>query len=113
MPARICCGSGFWNIQFNSLLNHKFTRRTQGVAFADDLILAIRCETASEVEKFSNKELSKIATWSKYSKIRFNEEKTKVLVISRRKRNELKEIKMCLQNETLEQVITLKYLGII
>ena len=80
MPARICCGSGFWNIQFNSPLYLKFTR-SQGVAFADDLMPAIRGETASEVEKFSNKELSNIATLSKYSKIRFNEEKTKVMLI--------------------------------
>jgi hypothetical protein len=35
------------------------------VAFTDDLRLAIRGETLSEVENFSNLELSKIIAWSK------------------------------------------------
>jgi len=37
-----CCDPGFWNIQYNSLLNLTFTRRTKAVAFADDFILVIR-----------------------------------------------------------------------
>jgi hypothetical protein len=54
-----CCGPGFWKIQYNSLLNLKFTRRTKAVAFADDLILVIRGETVSEAENLSNLEMSK------------------------------------------------------
>jgi hypothetical protein len=41
-PQGSCCGPGFWNIQYNTLLNLKFTRRTKTVAFADDLILITR-----------------------------------------------------------------------
>jgi hypothetical protein len=74
-----CCGPGFWNIQYNSLLNLKFTRRTKAVAFADDLILAIRGETISEVENFSNLELSKITAWSKSNKVSFDEDNSKFM----------------------------------
>jgi hypothetical protein len=77
------------------------------------LILAISGETVSEVENFSNLELSKITAWSKSNKIRFNEEKSKVMLISRRKRKEVKDIKIYLHNKPLEQVTTMKYLGII
>jgi len=42
-----------------------------------------------------------------------NEEKYKVMLISRRKRKELKEIEVYLNNKPLEQVNTLKYLRII
>ena len=59
-PQGSCCSPGFWNIQYNSLLNFKFTRRTKAVAFADDLIQVIRGETVSEAENFSNLEMSKI-----------------------------------------------------
>jgi hypothetical protein len=83
-PQGSCCGPGFWNIQDNSLLNLKFTRRTKTAAFADDLILDIRGETVSEVENFLNLELGKITAWSKSNKITFNEEKSKVMLISRR-----------------------------
>jgi hypothetical protein len=43
----------------------------------------------------------------------FNEEKSKVMLISRRKRKEVKDINMYLNNKPLEQVTTMKYLGII
>jgi hypothetical protein len=87
-----CC-PGFWNNLYNSLLNLKLTTPTKAVAFADDLILAVRGKRACEAEKFWNWKLSKITAWSK-SKIRFNKEKTKVMLISRRKRKETKEIKV-------------------
>ena len=112
-PQVSCCGTGFWNIQYNSLLNLKFTRRAKAVAFTDDLILAIRGEAVSEIENFSNLELSKITARSKSNKISFNEEKSKVMLISRRKRKEVKEIKVYLINKPSEQVTTMKYLGII
>ena len=36
-----CSSPGYWNIQYNSLLNTPFMENTKVVAFADDLILAI------------------------------------------------------------------------
>ena len=35
-PQGSCCGPGFWNIMYNSLLNLKFNSRTKVIAFADD-----------------------------------------------------------------------------
>jgi len=57
-------------------------------------------------------ELSKITAWAKRNKIIFNDEKSKVMLVSRRKRKEPKAIKIYLNNKILEQV-TIKYLGII
>jgi hypothetical protein len=111
-PQGSCCGPGYWNIQYNSILNLQFMKRTKTVAFADDLILAIRSETIRAAENVSNIEMRKITTWSK-NKINFNEEKSKVMVISRRKRKEKKEINIYLNNKPLQRVTTMKYLGII
>jgi hypothetical protein len=83
------------------------------VAFADDLILASRCETIRAAENISNLEMSKISAWSKKNEINFNEEEPKVMLISRRKRKENKEINIYLNNIPLEQVTTMKYLEII
>jgi hypothetical protein len=55
------------------------------VAFADDLILAIRCESTRAIENFLNLN-SKITACSKNNKIIFDEEESKVMQISRRKR---------------------------
>jgi len=57
--------------------------------------------------------MSKISAWSKNNKINFNEEKSKVMLISRKKRKENKELNIYLNNKPLEQVTTIKYLGII
>jgi hypothetical protein len=75
--------------------------KIKAVAFADDLTLAIRGETISEVENFSNLELSKITAWSKSNKVSFNEDKSKFMLISRRKRKEVKEINVYLHNKPL------------
>ena len=58
-PQGSCCGPGFWNIQYNTLLNLEFGKRTKAIAFADDLLIAVRAENVREAENFSNIELNK------------------------------------------------------
>ena len=112
MSARVLLWPRVWSIQYNSLLNLNFKARTKVVAFADDLLLAISVESVRASETYSNGELSKIDAWSK-NKIRYNEEKSKVMLVSRRKRKEPKVINVYLNNKPLEQFTTMKYLGII
>ena len=57
--------------------------------------------------------MNKILNWAKNNKINFNEQKSKAMVISRRKRKENKEITVYMNNKPLEQVQKIKYLGII
>ena len=112
-PQGSCCGPGLWNIVYNTILNLNFTKRTTAVAFADDLLLIIRGESVREAENFANIEMSKINAWSKRNKVGFNEAKSKTMLILRRKRKEAKEIKIYLNNKPIEQVTTMKYLGIV
>jgi hypothetical protein len=107
-----CCGPDFWNLQYNSLLNLKFMARTKVVVFVDDLIMATRGESVRAVENYLNAELSKITLWSKNNKTKFNEKKSEVMLVSRRKRRE-NRITVYLNNKPLHQVTQMKYLGII
>ena len=91
----------------------KFKARTKAVAFADNLMFAVRGDPVSAVENYSNGELSEIAARPKGNKIRFNDEKSKVMLLSRRKRKNRRQIKIYLNNRILEQVPTIKYLRII
>jgi hypothetical protein len=68
-PHGSCCAPGFWNLLFNSLLDLNFTTSTKAVAFADDLLLAIKGETVSEAENIANIDLGKILTWAKNNKL--------------------------------------------
>jgi hypothetical protein len=67
-------------------------KHTKVVAFADDLILAIRSNTTRAVENISNVEMAKITAWAKNNKTNFNDEKSKFMIVSKRKRKETKEI---------------------
>ena len=53
-PQGYCCGTGLWNIQYNSLLNLEFREQTKVMATADDLLVAVKAESISEAENITN-----------------------------------------------------------
>ena len=69
--------------------------------------------TVLEAENYGNIEMGKISSWARDKKSRSNEQKSKTMLITRRKRRENKEIHIFLNNKKLEQVNTMKYLGIV
>jgi hypothetical protein len=50
----------------------------------------VEAESIGEAENFANIELNKIAEWATDNKIKFSEEKSKVMLLTRRKRKEQK-----------------------
>jgi hypothetical protein len=56
-PRGSCCGPGFWNIMYNSVLNLEFNSGTKVIAFADDLIVLKRGECKVEAENYANQDL--------------------------------------------------------
>jgi hypothetical protein len=66
-----------------------------------------------EAENFANIEISKISNWAKNNKITYKEQISKVMVVTRKKRRENKDVFIYLNNKLLEQVNIIKYLGII
>jgi hypothetical protein len=86
--------------------------RTKVAAYADYLLIATRGDSIRAVENYANAEMSKIDEWARRNKIKFNE-KSKVMLVTRRKRRENKQITIYLYFQPLEQVTQMKYLGII
>jgi len=64
----------------------------------------VRAGSVSEAENIINIEVGKITTWARNNKINFNETKSKVMLITRRKRKEIKELAIYMNNVKLEQV---------
>jgi hypothetical protein len=89
-PQGSCCGSGYWNALYNSMLSLEQTSHSKAIAFADDLITLTRGETVVEAENYMNLEIRKIQDWAQSNKLKFNENKSKVMLMSRRKRKEKK-----------------------
>ena len=87
-PQGSCCGPGFWNLLYNSIFKLQFTSRTNLIAFADNLIILTKGESIVEAENYTNLELRKISDWAQKNKLTFNENKSKVMLMSRRKRKQ-------------------------
>jgi len=81
-----CCGPGYWNVLYNSMLTLELISHSIAIAFADDLLILTRGETVVEAENYMNLEMRKIQEWAQNNKLKFNENKSKVMLISRRKR---------------------------
>jgi hypothetical protein len=47
-------------MQFNSLLNLNYGKRTKAIAFADDLLIAVRAGNVQEAKNFANIEINKM-----------------------------------------------------
>ena len=87
-PQVSCCGPGYWNIQFNLLLNLNYGKRTKAIAFASDLLIAVRVGNVQEAENLANIEINKITNWAREKKITFKEQKFNVMLATRRKRED-------------------------
>jgi hypothetical protein len=72
----------------------------------------VRAENVREAENFANIEVNKITKLAEDNKITFNEQKSKVMMVTRRKRKESTDVFIYLNNKPLEQVNNIKYLGI-
>jgi len=93
---------------YNALLN--FSNHTKVIAFADDLAVLTKGKPLSEGEAFTNSDLAKIEKLAKYNKMQFNENKSKAMLITRKRNIEF--INIYLNNRRLEIVKEMKYLGI-
>jgi hypothetical protein len=82
-------------------------------ADADDLLILVKGTTQVEVENYANIETQKVAKWARNNKISFKDQKSKVMVITRKKPKDKQDFKIFLNNKKLQQENTLKYLGII
>jgi len=91
-PQVSCCGHGFWNLLYNSLLKLDFISHSEVIAFADDLMILTKGKSIVEAENYTNLELRKISNWAYNKKLKFDEHKSKVMPMSCRKRKEGRNI---------------------
>jgi hypothetical protein len=96
-----CFGNGVWNMQYNSLLNLEFGKQIKTTAFADDSLVSVKTESIREAENIGNISMNIISIWAESNKIKFNEQKSNVMVLSRKKK-EKREITIYMNCKPLE-----------
>lgn len=80
------------------------------ILFADDSTVIIKCHDPSNYQNDINNTLQKIVTWLSYNNLRINLDKTKIIHF--RQRTSLPDINLNYQGTTIENVETIKFLGI-
>ena len=98
-PQCSCCGPGFWNLLYSSLLKMEITSHSKAIAFADDLVILTKGESIVVAENYMNLDLRKKFEWAHNKKLKFNEHKSKVMLMSRRKIKEKREIEIYLNKK--------------
>ena len=88
-PQGSCCGSGFWNIIYNALLNLDFSCHTVAIALADDLAPMTKGNTPTEAEAFANSDFAKVENWAIENKMQFSESKSKAMLITRQDKTQI------------------------
>ena len=66
-----------------------------------------------EVESYANFEINKVRIWARRNKMLFNENKSKLMIITRSRRKTKRDYKIYLKNKQMGQENIIKYLGII
>jgi len=84
-PQVSCCGTGFWNIEYNTIININITKRTSTLEFADNYLLKIRRESFTEDVNSANIEMSNKNAWSNRKNVGFKDVRNKTMLISRMK----------------------------
>jgi len=106
-PQGSCSAPGYWNLQYNTLLKIKYMDRTNVVSYMDELFMATRGGSIRVVENYTNVELSKIKCWAKKNKLKFNDSISNIVLVSRRKGKEKKNITIHLNKKLLNKSIRL------
>jgi hypothetical protein len=109
-PQGSCLAPILWNIYYDSFLSIELPVNTNISGFADDTALLIKGDTINQIEIKSNEVLKIAYKWSEMSKLTFNIEKTKALLITHK--NKFKKPVIKLNNQLIELVDNIKYLGV-
>jgi hypothetical protein len=80
--------------------------------FADDTLLYVAANNVKEAESIMQEEMARIYEWLCRNKLKLNASKTKMMILTNKKNVNKDEIKIEIENDKIERVSTIKYLGI-
>ena len=107
-------GSILGPLLFTMFINDlpRVTSKCKVVLYADDTALIYSHTQTRVVENVLNNELNHVTQWLNTNKLTLNTKKTKSMVISNKKSDTDRQIKIHVNNDKLEQVSDFKYLGV-
>jgi hypothetical protein len=79
--------------------------------FADDTLLSVSGDNLQDCIEKMNEDLASLSKWVKFNKLKLNVNKTKYMVLSRRRVDVRAHEALSIDSEQLEEVNSIKYLG--
>ena len=109
VPQGSILGPLLFNLYFNDIAK---TSLLTTRLFADDAYFSYHSKNSNLLQVTVNKELSKINNWLKVNKLSINYSKTSYIIFTNKKKNNL-EFNISMENNQLQRVLHIKYLGIV
>ncbi|CAG9138628.1 unnamed protein product [Plutella xylostella] len=88
------CGPLLWNIQLDPLLQRSDSLSAHVQAFADDILIIAAANGTGELERITNEALEAVSEWGKRAKMKFAAHKTQAMVVTRRLKYELPQLRL-------------------
>jgi hypothetical protein len=111
MPVGVPQGSALGPLLFSLYINdiYRSCRLPNMMLFADDTALVYKGDLSTQL---INSSLSRICTWLNANKLTLNATKTKFMLFSRRLGDQRSNLDLLMNNEPIEKVPLIKYLGV-
>ena len=100
-----------WNILINTVFEIDLQENSTLLAYADDLLLLIKRRDFDELQTIANITLSRLRRWTRRNKLKFNLDKTKYIIFT--KKRIVPELDIRLNTVRIAQCDTLSYLGLL
>ena len=71
-------------------------------------MILVKGSNQVEVENYANIETQKVAKWAGNNKLRFNDQKSKVMIVTKKKPKDRRDIEISLSNKKLQQADTIQ-----
>ncbi|CAG9135416.1 unnamed protein product [Plutella xylostella] len=88
------CGPLLWNIQLDPLLQRSDSLSAHVQAFADDILIIAAANGTGELERITNEALEAVSEWGKRAKMKFAAHKTQAMVVTRRLKYDLPQMRL-------------------
>ena len=113
LPQGSLSGPQIFNVVFGDVVVVQLSNKTFMIIYADDLTIKIKlCGQLQLDEDYLNKQLSRIQEWMDANKLLFNPSKTELLVVSNRRKNIYKDLKLTMRGQVVTQKTAVRMLGL-
>ena len=114
VPQGSILGPLLFTVYINDLTNHLKSTESKVYLYADDTAIFVRGKTVEGINRVLNSELNHVSRWLQKNFLTLNVKKTKTMLFATKRKlaTSIESLKVYIKKDPIENVQSLKYLGI-